>query len=265
MSRWLAGVFDPGARADTRRLDGALRPDAAASLESGPLRLAFSGPAVGSTDPVCLFDGHLDNAAEIRGQLGLDAPPAHSPEALLAAAYRRWGQGLPSRMRGDFALVVWDREQGEGLLARDQLGARPLFLYDSGEAVLFANEIRHLLALLPRRPAPDPASVAHWIALSNRPGTQTLYEGVRRLMPGGILLLQRRGVREMRYWTPRFEEPLDLPPAQLAEPLRDGLERAVGRRLTPSGTTGVTMSGGLDSSSVAALSAAQAPGRVLAC
>ena len=265
MNRWLAGSFDPRADGGPSQLASALSPHAARTLESGPLRLALSGPEPHATDPLCVLDGHLDNAAEIGAALGLAVSPSDDPETLLAAAYRRWGVGLPSRMRGDFALLVWDRERGEGVLARDQLGARPLFLHHTAGALRFANEIRHLLALLPHRPAPDPACVAHWLALSGRPGTRTLYEGVHRLEPGGMVILDRRGFRRRRYWSPCFEPPLELPTDELAEPLREGLERAVERRIGASGATAVTMSGGLDSSSVAAVCAARAPDRVLAC
>ena len=264
-SRWLVGAFDPSGRVDASKMDAALAPHPARTLCCGPLRLAYSGPGIGvsSSLPLCLFDGHLDNAREIREELGA-IPAAHSLEGLLAVAYRRWGHELLGRMRGDFALLLWDEERGEGLLARDQLGIRPLFLHD-GEGVLrFASEIRHLLASLPHRPRPDPAGVAHWVAMSRRPGAQTLFEGVRRLGPAGVLLLNRRGAREERYWAPRFTEPPDLSPGQLATQMREGLEDAVGRRITADGPTGVLMSGGLDSSSVAALCAEQAQGRTYA-
>ncbi len=301
MTRWLAGVFDPSNRSDASRLAGALAPHAAHIVDRAPLRVAYSGPEPPPTNPLCLFDGHLDNAAEILGELdrsrggpgsspkdacppgirgetesksrfsphmayGVSEPaPSSSPEKLLAAGWRRWGRDLLPRLRGDFALLLWDHEQGEGLIARDQLGVRPFFLHDAGGCVRFASEIRHLLALLPQRPAPDPASVAHWVAVSNRPGPQTLYVGIRRLEPGGMLLLDRRGARAERYWAPRFEEPLALPQEQLAAQVREALELAVQRRLAVEGLTGVLMSGGLDSSSVAALGAKRSAGRVCAC
>ncbi len=279
MTRWLAGAFDPRGHLDASRLADALAPRPVSILDCPPLRVAYSGPAARSTDPLCLFDGHLDNAAEIHAELagetgGLPpkaagSPPAKAtggqPEDLLAAGYRRWGRALLGRLRGDFVLIIWDREHNEGLLARDQLGVRPLFLHDTAGELCFASEPRHLLALLARRPAPDPVSVAHWIAVSNRPGLSTLYSGVRRLSPGSMLLLRSDGVREERYWAPRFEEPLEIPDAQLAERMLEALERAVRRRIDADGLTGVTMSGGLDSSSVAALAVKQAGDRVRAC
>ncbi len=212
--------------------------------------------------PICLLDGYVDNAEELSTALGLHVE--QPLETLLGAAWRRWGRELPARLRGEFALLVWDETVGEGLLARDQLGVRSMFLHESSGALCFASEVRHLLALLARRPAPDPVSVAHWITMSNRPGSATLYAGVRRLNPGGALLLDRRGVREVAYWEPRFAEPLEESEPQLAQRVHAALDRAVDRRISPDGLTGVLMSGGLDSSSVAAVAVARAPGRVTA-
>jgi asparagine synthase (glutamine-hydrolysing) len=247
VSRWLAGVFDPHGTPGTAPA-GALRPHAAGIFSGRGLALAYTGAAVAS-EPLCLLDGHLDNAAEISAELG--EPGRSDVEETLAAGYRRWGGELPARMRGDFVLFVWDRERGEGLLARDQLGVRPVFLHQAGQTLRFASEIRHLLALLPSTPPPDRAGVAHWIAVSNRPGTGTLYEGVRRLGPGEVLEFGPAGSRVRRYWAPRFREP--LPVEGLAGRVRQGLRRAVDRRLAGEGVTGVLMSGGLDSAAVAAL------------
>jgi asparagine synthase (glutamine-hydrolysing) len=258
--RLLVGVFDPGGRVDDTRLARALAPYDATLVDGGSLRLAFTGPAVGVGEPLCLFDGFLDNRAELAQ--ALREPADTDSERLLGAGYRRWGRDLPRRLRGDFALLVWDAQHGEGLIARDQLGVRGMYLSDAGAGVRFASEIHHLLALMPKRPSPDAASVAHWIAVSNRPGAATLYEGVRRLDPGAVLLLDRHGIREEQYWAPRFVEPLELPAAELALEVRAALDRAVERRIDPYGQTGVLMSGGLDSSTVAAVAAARAPGRV---
>jgi asparagine synthase (glutamine-hydrolysing) len=262
MTRWLAGTFNPRGRSDSARLAGALAPQSSTVAEEGPLRVAYSGAASDLRAPLCLLDGHLDNASELSDALGVPAGYAH--EELLAAGWRRWKLDLLTRMRGDFALLIWDGDCGEGVLARDQLGVRSMFLHDSAGGLCFASEIRQLLRLLPARPAPDAASVAHWITMSNRPGTATLYAGVRRLNPGAALLLDRNGTRELSYWAPRFDEPLSESEPQLAQRVRASLDRAVAVRISAQKLTGVLMSGGLDSSSVAAVAAQQAPGRVTA-
>jgi asparagine synthase (glutamine-hydrolysing) len=255
MSRWLAGSFDP-AGAPVAAPVAALAPESADAFSGGGIAVAYTGPAA-ATEPICLFDGFLDNAAELASELG--EPSAAGAERLLAAGYRRWGSGLPERLRGDFAFLVWDAQRREGILARDQLGVRPLFVHRSGTVLRFAGELRQLLAMLPATPAPDRAGVAHWIAVSNRPGTGTLYEGVERLGPGEAIALGRDGARRWRYWEPRYRQPLQE--AGLAERVREGLDLAVERRLAGPGETGVLMSGGLDSATVAALGRE----RLLAC
>lgn len=262
MTRWLAGIFSRSGHDDVSRLAGALAPHPSTLVVHGPLRVAYSGPTGDAREPLCLLDGYLDNAAELCATLG--APPGSSSEELLALGWRRWGRQLPARLRGDFALLVWDREREAGLLARDQLGVRSMFLHDTAEGLCFASEIRHLLALLPRRPAPDPVSLAHWLTMGNRPGAATLYAGIRRLNPGSMLLLDRAGAHEARYWAPRFSEPLRGSEADVAQAMRAALDRAVQRRIGSIGHTGVLMSGGLDSASVAAVAATAAPGRVAA-
>jgi asparagine synthase (glutamine-hydrolysing) len=263
MTRWLAGSFDPRARAEESRLAEALAPERATVVRAGPLALAYSGPPADSDAALCLLDGFLDNATELAAELGLAG--ATAPETLLLAGWKRWELELLGKMRGEFALLLWDPERRRGLLARDQLGVRSLFLHESGGTVRFASEIRQLLALLPRRPQPDAVSVAHWVTMSRRPGSATLFEDIRRLDPGSALALSEAGAREHAYWRPSFREPLERTKDQLAQDVREALERAVARRVSDDGTTCVLMSGGLDSSSIAALAATQAPGRVSAC
>jgi asparagine synthase (glutamine-hydrolysing) len=192
--------------------------------------LDLAGATVPGDEISCHLDGHLDQR------------PAE-------------GTISPAQLRGDFALVVWDPSRRQGFLARDQLGVRPVFFAAAGGRLFFASELRDLLDLLPATPAPDPDGVAHWIALSTRPGTGTLYEGVERLGPGEMLRFGPDGVSRERYWAPRFREPLELPPGEWAERVREGLRVAVQRRLDPKRGTGVLLSGGLDSASIAAVGA----------
>lgn len=266
MSRRLTGIYDPDGRLATAVGSGS-RAEGDRELASGPLQLAYSGPMVAPGEVVCLLDGHLDNAAELAAELG-DAAAARAggvAESLLAEGYRRWGPELPARMRGDFVLLVWDGARRAGMIARDQLGARPAYVQRSGSVLRFSTELDALLELLPRRPDPDRASVAHWITASSRPGTHTLYQGVHRLGPGEMLVLNGSAPRPLRYWQPRYEEPLDLPTPELAELVREALRLAVARRLAPGAPTAVLLSGGLDSSTIAALAVERDGNLVRAC
>jgi asparagine synthase (glutamine-hydrolysing) len=202
--------------------------------------------------------------------------PDHRPagsqatiESLLCDAYLRWGLELPSRLRGDFVLLIWDSHRERGLIARDQLGVRCLYMHERDGTLSFATEVHELLGLLPSRPPPDRAGLAHWIAASARPGEDTLYEGVRRLAGGSLVALERTRAcaraRVRRYWAPTYHEPPDHGERDLGLSLGEALGHAVARRLASGGQTGVLMSGGLDSASVAALAAVQRPGGVLPC
>jgi asparagine synthase (glutamine-hydrolysing) len=267
VSRRLVGVFGHGDSATRRRLAGALPSMGATAVDLGPLRVAYTGPPPAAGEELCLLDGCVDNAAEVAAALAHPAPgdDLRACERMLSAGYQRWGSELVARLRGDFLLLIWDAKRGEGLLARDQLGVRCAYLHDdAADALCFASEMHDLLALLPARPRPDTAGVAHWLAISNRPGSHTLFAGIRRLNPGCMLLLDERGARERRYWAPRFIEPTPLPSALLSEQVRDELTRAVARRMPSDGGAVVLMSGGLDSASVAAIASELAPGEVSA-
>jgi asparagine synthase (glutamine-hydrolysing) len=138
---------------------------------------------------------------------------------------------------------------------------RPLFVHEAGTTLRFAGEVRELLRLLPGRPAPDELGIAHWLALGSRPDDGTLYAGVRRLGPGEVLGFDAGGARRRRYWQPRFREPISASDRELGELLRAELERSISRRLDPAGGTGLLLSGGLDSASIAGLGG----DRLLAC
>lgn len=241
MIRPFAGCLDPGAAADPR--------------------LAGSAPT--EVDGVtCLIDGGVYDLAELAAELGL--PAAAPAEAILARGFRRWGAGLASRLRGEFALLLWDREAGRGLLVPDQLGVRGIVYRLVGRRAWFATEVNGLLALLPSRPAPDPDAVAAWLTARPAPGGATLYAGIRSLGPGELLELDRDGGRVRRYWRPTYREPLELPREELEALVRDALDLAVVRRDTPGAPLGVLMSGGLDSTSVAVIARERAASGSLA-
>jgi asparagine synthase (glutamine-hydrolysing) len=263
MTRLLSGAFDITGRGVGGRLAAAAA-GRATVLRRGVLQVAFTGPLPPDRGPLVLFDGFLTNASELAAALGFPDPDATEP--LLAAGYRRFGPGLLRRLSGEFSLLIWDSDHAQGLLARDPLGVRCIYLHEAGGRLCFASEIRHLLGALATRPAPDTASVAHWVAVSSRPGPHTLFEGVSRLEPGVTLLLGRDGTRRERYWAPEFAEPVRRSRPQLAAELREALGLAVRSRLAADGTTGVLMSGGLDSASVVASAASSGrPGLSALC
>lgn len=261
MNRAIAGVYDRNASRDTDTrgavLTHALQPDGTAQvMHCGPLAIAWTGPS-GDADaapdaPFCLLDGHLYNLETLAEQAGL--APGQTPERVLAGAYARWGEAMFEQLRGDFVVLIWDPRARRLIVARDQVNARPLYVRIVGDRVLFASEVRNLLRLLERRPGPDVAAVAHWLRHSRVPPDRTLYEGIRRVEAGQLLRIVDGRPDLRRYWTPSREPQIHGSRAELGQLLRAQIVRAVERRCV-SGTTGVMLSGGLDSTTLAAVGA----------
>jgi asparagine synthase (glutamine-hydrolysing) len=264
----LAGTYGPGAAGPSISSGDSLpsREDAIAGVRFGDLALAWDPATTGAFVDrriACVLDGWIDNVEELARDLGRDA--SEESAQLLALGYSRWADKLLSRLRGRFTLVIWDRVGGRGLMAVDQLGARPLFVKPTGANLVFASEIRDLLRLLPRRPDPDERAVVQWIADGYLERGQALYQGVMRLEGGHWLELSARRWRKARYWAPEYAAPLSLPRQELMHELRGHVRTAVRRRLLGAETIGVSLSGGLDSSTVMAVAAdiARAEGRQL--
>ncbi|MDX6667047.1 MAG: hypothetical protein QOK04_427, partial [Solirubrobacteraceae bacterium] len=220
MKRVVAGVLSRRAEADVgarARLERAFEGLGSFRVfEDGPLTVAWTTQgderAVGSDDWLCVLDGTIYNLPAVLGEAGLaggDVPGAGpSAEAMLAVAYSRRGEAMLARLRGDFALLCWNRRTHEGILVRDQLGCGSVAWSETSGGLVFASEVSHLLALLPRTPGPDHAAVAHWLARSGQPGGRTLYDGVFRLRPSHLLALGPAPATPRRYWSPRYERPL---------------------------------------------------------
>jgi asparagine synthase (glutamine-hydrolysing) len=161
--------------------------------------------------------------------------------------------------RGAFAVLAGDGDRA--LVARDHLGARPLFYASVGPTLYVASEIAPLLGLLPRRPEPDREEVARRLARGMGEQGRTPYAGVSEVPAAHALLADQHGWRLERYWRPEPRAGLsDAAPAEAAAALRAGVEAAVERHAAAAEAIGVLASGGLDSSAVLACAAASARG-----
>lgn len=231
---------------------GVLRPHGGAGAWPLPFRHAASGVLVAG-------DVRLDDRDGLRQALGLAAAgPDASDGALLAEAWLRWGERFPARLRGDFALALWDPRRRVLLLARDPLGCAPLFYAHSGATLRFASDLHGVLAGLGSAPDPDPDWIAALLTGDASDTATTAYSGVLRALPGQIYVFDATGLRQERYWTLRADA-VTVPAGDAAceEAFRERLQQAVRLRLPDDGAAvGVELSGGLDSSAVAAVAAA---------
>jgi asparagine synthase (glutamine-hydrolysing) len=213
-----------------------------------------------------VFDTDRPPTAQISGSIRLDArddllaalglaDKSMSDAALCLQAWRRWGDGFVERLAGDFAFALWDEARRRLLLVRDQLGIRSLFYARIGTAWVASDSIDWLAA----RPGLDKRLDETWIgdflATSHSLDPwRTVYAAVKRLPPGHCVALTRDGDKLRRYWRLTVAEPLFLRDrGAYGEQLRALTKAAIGDR-APAGRLGISMSGGLDSTTLAALS-----------
>ena len=199
-------------------------------------------------------NGEIYNFPELRRELearGYRFRTSSDTEAILAA-YEVWGVPGIERLRGMFALAIWDTTARRLVLARDQVGIKPLYYYRDGHTLLFASEIRALLvdARVPRQLSL--ASMDRFLSFYYVPGEETIFEGIRRLAPGHLMVCEDGRVELRRYWRPTAA-PVERDERECAEELRAHLRAAVERHMLADVPVGVFLSGGLDSSTIVAM------------
>ncbi len=228
---------------------------AACLLRVAPESLHEVQPAVRPGEAVVVFDGRLDNREEILAETQFSGAisAASSDSALVLAAYCRYGDKFVERLNGDFACAVFDIRRRQLLLARDYLGIRPLYYARAGDTFLFASEIKAILAYpgFPRVPNEDALAVFLAQGISQDARGQTLFSGVLDCPPARLLTVTPSKTLVTRHWS--FEN-ISVPPAKSPsehlENFRWHFERAVRRRIRSAYPVAVSVSGGLDSSSV---------------
>ncbi len=197
--------------------------------------------------------GSLDNCAVLAEELARTGirPPDDSAAGVALAAFRAWGEDAVHRFRGAFAGVVWD---GETLWCfRDQVGFQPLFYRADGRAFYCAGEAKQVAAgaALPRAPDLDALQAIFYRGI----GEESALKGVKRLFAAALARVDRGGhVAVRRYWDPSaLVESARISGTEAGERLLEHLSRAVGRTVT--GDDAIMLSGGIDSSTVAAFAA----------
>lgn len=218
-------------------------------------------PLLSADERVVAFqNGEIYNYRELRDQLreqGYVFKTASDTE-VLAHGFHCWGaRGLFERLDGMYAVAILDREARQLVLGRDRFGEKPLYIARRDGALAWASSI-HALETLPDVDFElDPTALDAYLALHFVPGPQTLFRGIERVQPGEFVEvnIDTVEVSRQRYWAPPSGEVRDRSTRELTELL----EAAVESRLIADVPVGVFLSGGLDSSTVAALAARRAP------
>jgi len=204
------------------------------------------------------YNGEIYNHAQLRRELegkGHVFRTDHADTEVLIEAYRQWGVDCVHRFRGMFAFALWDARLQRLWLVRDRVGIKPLYYTQRADRLVFASEIKAMFAdqRVPR--AIDETAFFHYLSFLTVPAPQTLFSGIRKLAGGTSLLIHRDGrVEERRYWDAlEAARPVSGSDDEIAERLLAHLRDAVRLRKVSDVPVGVFLSGGIDSSTIAAL------------
>jgi len=203
-----------------------------------------------------IFNGEIYNYRELRQELEQRSEQFRSTSdtEVLLLGYRQWGRELLTRLRGMFAFAVWDSHLQHLFLARDRIGIKPVFYAPLENGLVFASEIKALLLHPAVNQELNTSAVHSYLTLGFIPGPETIFKGVRALMPGCYVEWSNGKFRTERYWAPDFTgTPLSGREKDLVEELDVRLNDAVKAHLVADVPVGVFLSGGVDSSLVAAI------------
>ena len=203
-----------------------------------------------------VYNGEIFNHADLRPaleQAGHRYRTRCDTETILHA-YEQYGPDCVTRFRGMFSFAIWDKDTRTLFCARDRLGKKPFYYYWDGRLFAFASEIKALLEHPAISPGFEESLLSEYLAFGYCSGEQTLFSGIRKLMPGHWLRLTPEQLEIRRYWEipcPTSHENRD-DQSWIAE-CRTRLEEAVRSRLMSDVPLGMFLSGGVDSSAIAAL------------
>ena len=213
-------------------------------------------PAFGEDGSVAVFqNGEIYNFRELRGELEAKGHTFRSrgDTEAIAHLYEEEGERFVERLRGMFAIALYDRRRERLLLARDRLGKKPLYYAEVGDRLLYGSELKALLSLPSFPRAVDEQALLDFFCYRAVQAPKSIFRAARKLPPGHLLIADAAGARRPRpYWRLSFAEPFEEPAERLVERLRELLSESVQARLTADVPLGAFLSGGVDSSAVVA-------------
>jgi asparagine synthase (glutamine-hydrolysing) len=216
-----------------------------------------------------VYNGEVFNHADVRPELeraGHRYRTRCDTETLLHA-YEQWGPESVQRFRGMFAYAVWNRETRELFCVRDRLGIKPFYYFWDGETFVFGSEIKAVLQHPAVASEFDESVLPEYLSFGYTSDERTFYRGVRKLLPGHWMRISFAGPSPkfelQQYWdVPRPRETEDRSDAEWISDCRRRVEETIRMRLMSDVPLGMFLSGGVDSSSIAAVMKRLVPDRV---
>ena len=202
------------------------------------------------------FNGEIYNFPELRDQLENlgHCFRTQSDTEVIVHGFQQWGSGVLQHLNGMFGLAIWDERQQQLMVARDRMGIKPIYYRIEDDQLMFSSEIRALLATRNQKPRTDIRGMQLFMQYRYVPAPYTMFEGIRKLAPGTMLIASNGQIRTERWWN--FHPiPFDpMPSATEAEnTLLELYRSAVKRHLISDVPVGILLSGGLDSGLLLAL------------
>jgi len=203
------------------------------------------------------YSGEVYNFIELRGELVRRGHRflTRSDTEVVLHGYQEWGAAVAERLNGMFAFAVWDARVDKLVLIRDRMGVKPLYYSGTDDGVLFGSEPKAILVNELADRAVDLAGLREMVSFTQTPGS-AIWVGMHEVVPGGVVTVDRNGLREHRYWTLSTRPHTDDQQTTVAN-VRSLLEDIVGRQMVSDVPRCTLLSGGLDSSVITALAAAQ--------
>ncbi len=222
--------------------------------------IAGAQPMTGDGGHVITFNGEIYNFIELREELGPERFHTQSDTEVILRAYQRWGPDCVSRLRGMFAFAIWDPEKQALFLARDRFGIKPLYYARTRTGFAAASELKVLVPLLRERRVNGEA-LSEYLSFQFCLGETTLLDGVHQVAAAHAGYIGRDGVADLRrYWEVHYDIDFDHTEYWFVERLQALMEDSVRMHLRADVEVGAYVSGGVDSSMVAAIAREQRAG-----
>ena len=202
-----------------------------------------------------VFNGEIYNFVDLRKKLEDRGHGfrTRSDTEVLVHGYEEYGENLPNHIRGMFAFAVWDRKERRLFCARDRFGIKPFYYVQNRDFFCFASEIRPILAAMDRSPSLNRRALIHYLVIGFNMGIDTMFEGIKQLRPGHSLTVSDGGAALKKYWQlPETPADARISRAQAVHDVQDRLVDAVRSHFVSDVPVGLTLSGGLDSSTILA-------------
>jgi asparagine synthase (glutamine-hydrolysing) len=201
-----------------------------------------------------VFNGEIYNYRELRADLKSKGHffKTQSDTEVIVHLYEEYGESCVEKLRGMFAFAIWDDREKVLMLARDRVGIKPLYYWSSPKSLVFASEVKAILADPEVNADVDLTMIDRFLSFYFVPGEETLFKGIRKLAPGNYLIVRNSKVETRRYWDLNFSEtPISLREAE-ARTL-ELLDEVVRLHMISDVPVGFLLSGGVDSTALLSL------------